>query len=114
MVEITVSSLAELDSVIETSPYVIADFGKDDCPGCNAMDRTLEQLKHVPEYSDVTLVKAKLETVGRQAFVDLRLRSAPSILLFKNGDEQYRFAGAQQTSTLMNAINTHLFEREVV
>jgi thioredoxin 1 len=108
MIEITVSSLDELDSVISGNPLVLADFGKDNCPGCSALDRTLEQLKGDPQYSQVTLVKAKVEQLGRQAFVDLGLKQAPSLLMYRDGDEMYRMSGFTNPASVRSTIDEHL------
>lgn len=108
MIELTVSTLDELDTVVSEHPMVIADFGKDNCPGCNAMDRTLSELKADPKYQQVTLVKAKVENLGRQAVVDLGIKQAPSLLMFKDGDERYRMSGFSSKDSVTMTIDKHL------
>lgn len=104
-----VDSMEQLESAIGDSDDVMVVFSKDQCPACNTMGQWLDK-SFVPQEnnSSIRVVVAKLEKIGRQAIEDFGLRSMPTTLLFKRGDEVYRVPGFNGPSPIENAINTHL------
>lgn len=109
MKEISVNSLDEMDSVVGSDTTVLVKFSKDNCPGCTSLDQVIEsKLKNNEAYQGVTLVQAKLEVIGREAFMQMRLRSAPSVVMFKDGEEVYRMSGFTGADSFLYAVSTHL------
>ena len=104
-----IDSVEQLESTIGSEDNVMVVFSKDQCPACTTMGQWLDQ-KFVPESngSGVKVILAKLERVGRKVVEDFGLRTMPTTLLFKGGDEVYRVAGFQGPQPVVNAVNNHL------
>lgn len=104
-----VDTMEQLESAIDTGEDVMVVFSKDQCPACNTMGQWLDK-QFVPQEdnSKIRVVVAKLEKVGRKVVEDFGLRTMPTTLLFKGGDEVYRVPGFSGPSPIESAINTHL------
>mgnify|MGYP000978746440 CR=1 FL=1 len=104
-----VDSMEQLESVIDTGDDVMVVFSKDQCPACSTMGQWLDS-QFVPkeDNSKIKVVVAKLEKVGRKVVEDFGLRTMPTTLLFKRGDEVYRVPGFNGPAPMESAINTHL------
>lgn len=104
-----VESVEQLESEIDTGADVVVVFSKDQCPACNTMGQWLDN-QFVPkeENSKIKVVVAKLEQVGRKVVEDFGLRTMPTTLLFRGGDEVYRVPGFTGPAPVESAINTHL------
>ncbi len=104
-----VSHTDELESMIESTDSLMVVFSKEQCPACNTMGQWLDK-QFVPEsnQSGIKVVLAKLERVGRKVVEDFGLRTMPTTLLFKGGDEVYRVTGFQGPQPVVNAVNNHL------
>lgn len=104
-----VESAEQLESEIYGGENVMVVFSKEQCPACNTMANWLDQ-SFVPEENNsaIRVVVAKLEQVGRKVVEDFGLRTMPTTLLFKRGDEVYRVPGFQGPAPLQSAINAHL------
>lgn len=104
-----IDSVEQLESAIETEDNVMVVFSKDQCPACTTMGQWLDK-QFVPEsnQSGIKVVLAKLERVGRKVVEDFGLRTMPTTLLFKGGDEVYRVTGFQGPQPVNEAVNTHL------
>lgn len=101
-----ISSTAELEEAIEHDENVMVVFSKDNCPACATQRRWLDG--KAEELSPVKVVVAKLEKLGRTIVEDFGLRTMPTTVLFKNGDEVYRVPGFHGPTSVENAINAHL------
>ena len=101
--------MEQLESEIDSGENVMVVFSKDQCPACNTMGQWLDK-SFVPQEdnSKIRVVVAKLEQVGRKVVEDFGLRSMPTTLLFRRGDEVYRIPGFTGPAPLENAINMHL------
>ncbi len=104
-----VGTIAELEDAIDTNDSVMVVFSKDQCPACNTMGRWVED-KFIPDESNSTVkvVMAKLEKLGRGVVDSFTLRTMPTTVLFKGGDEVYRVPGFNGPAPIENAINAHL------
>ncbi len=107
MKEISIESLDHLDEVVASNPLVIAKFGKDNCPGCNALDITLQNMRSKAEYTEVVVANVKLEKIGRDEFITVA-RAAPTTLLYRYGDEVYRLNSFTGAVPFISAVDQHL------
>ena len=84
---------------------VIVDFWADWCGPCKMMAPVFSQL--AAEMAD-SVRFAKVDTEqARDISARFNIRSIPTIILFKNGQEINRVAGAMDQQNLRHWINTH-------
>ncbi len=105
------TSMEQLESFIDDGEAVMVVFSKDQCAACSSMDNWLENnflQRQTANDSSLRVVKAKLEAIGASAVQDFGLRTMPTTVLFKGGDEVYRVAGFNGPAPVEAAINTHL------
>jgi thioredoxin 1 len=74
-----------------TNGKVLLDVWKDGCMPCLRMNPTIEKLDS--ELSDVLFVKMKADDNVEYAVSELKVRSAPTFILFDNGVELKRTSG---------------------
>jgi thioredoxin-related protein len=104
-----VSHTDELESMIESTDSLMVVFSKEQCPACNTMGQWLDQqFTPNPDNSGVKVVIAKLEKLGRRVVEDFSLRTMPTTLLFRRGDEVYRVPGFTNAAPVESAVNAHL------
>ncbi len=85
---------------------VLVDFWATWCPPCRIQNPILEELAQ--EVSDVaTITKLDVDDHGSIAS-RFRVRSIPTLILFKDGEMVERYTGVQQKETLKAAIQKHL------
>jgi len=106
--EIDIGALSELDDVSRQHRLVLAYFGKDNCPGCVSLDQLLNKLKGEGALEGMVIAKTKVEKIGPEAFREMGLRSAPSLILFRDNDEVYRLSGFTGERPVREAISEHL------
>ena len=90
-------------------PAALADFYKDNCPGCKMLDASLAKLT-ASEFENVVLIKAKLEVLGEDFFKGLGLRQTPSLIAYRDGAEVERLPGFQPPKTLEAWIRANLLK----
>ena len=90
-------------------PAAMADFYKDNCPGCKMLDASLAKLT-APEFEGLVLIKAKLEVLGEDFFKGLGLRQTPSLIAYRDGAEVARLPGFQPPKTLEAWVHKHLLQ----
>lgn len=100
-------TVEDFHKIIAEHPAVMADFYKDNCPGCKMLDASLSKLT-APEFEDVVLVKAKLEVLGEEFFKGLGLRQTPSLIAYRGGAEAARLPGFQPPKALEAWVHTHI------
>ncbi len=85
---------------------VLVDFWATWCPPCRIQNPILEELAQ--EISDVaTITKLDVDDHGSVAG-RFGVRSIPTLILFRDGEEVERYVGVQQKETLLAAIESYL------
>lgn len=106
-----IESIEQLESAIEHEDALMVVFSKEQCPACDNMsmwlDKRYETEVEMQQKSPVKVVLAKLERLGRNVVDSFGLRTVPTTLLFKGGDEVYRVAGFQGPQPVVNAIQSN-------
>ena len=90
--------------ISENGKLVIADFYSDSCVPCKRMSPLLAELEE--EYADsVKLVKLNINFDAETA-EKYEVTAVPTLVFFKNGEEQTRIVGAVKKAELVDKINT--------
>lgn len=104
-----VDSMEQLEQTINQEEELMVVFSKEQCPACDTMGRWLDsQFPQQNPHPKLKVVLAKLEKIGRDAVQDFSLRTVPTTLLFRQGDEVYRVPGFNNPNSLLHAVSTHL------
>jgi len=100
-------SQSNFDEVIVNSDIpVVVDFWAPWCGPCKMMEPTF---KSVAKDYPIKVVFAKVNTQNEQNLgARFGIRSIPTIVVFKNGDEIQRVSGALDESSLKSLVNSHL------
>ena len=90
--------------ISDKDKLVIADFYSDSCIPCKRMSPVLAELEE--EYADsVKLVKLNINFDGETA-EKYDVTAVPTLVFFKNGEEQTRIVGAVKKADLVDTINS--------
>jgi thioredoxin 1 len=94
---------AEFDSeVLSAELPVLADFYSDSCIPCKRMSPILSQLE--AEYADKIKI-VKINTNFEKELVEkYSIQAAPTLILFKNGEEVSRIRGAAKKDEIITLI----------
>ena len=108
VIDVDVENFDEL--VIEQSRtrIVVIDLWADWCPPCIALDPVLKKI--ISEY-DGQVVLAKIEAdEGDNMKIAGRynVRGFPTVILFRNGEEQDRFSSMQSPAFVRDFIDRHI------
>ncbi|TQS39195.1 hypothetical protein Golomagni_00281 [Golovinomyces magnicellulatus] len=89
-----ISSPEELESLLQSSRIVVADFFADWCGPCNAIAPFYEELSaHLSIPNQITFVKINVETYQRIA-ATFAITAMPTFIVFKNAEIVERIKGA--------------------
>lgn len=81
---------------------VMADFYSDSCVPCKRMSPVLAELE---EQTGVKLVKLNVNFDGQTA-AEYGVTAVPTVIFFRNSEEQQRVTGAVKKAQLEEIINT--------
>lgn len=90
--------------ISDKDKLVIADFYSDSCVPCKRMSPVLAELEE--EFADsVKLVKLNINFDAETA-EKYEVIAVPTLIFFKNGEEQTRIVGAVKKAELVDTINS--------
>jgi thioredoxin 1 len=91
--------------IIKSDVPVIVDWYAEWCGPCKAMGPILEQLK--AELGDsVKIIKVDTDDNPELA-IEYQIRSIPTIMIFKNGENLYRESGIKTKEALISLVQKH-------
>ncbi|MGB0562511.1 MAG: thioredoxin [Spirulinaceae cyanobacterium] len=95
-----------LEELIATEPLLVVDYTATWCGPCRVIAPILERIAN--EFSDrLTVVKIDFEQNKRSA-TQHKIRSLPTVLVFKQGKEVARIIGSSADETYRNTLAQHL------
>lgn len=95
-----------ITEVLQSDKPVIADFFLDGCVPCKRLSPLLYEIEK--EFGD-TLKIAKINAGLNEDLVDeYEVQSAPTLIFFKNGEEEERLHGALTKVQLVNTIKKYI------
>lgn len=104
METIKLSSLDHLNEVTSQNANVLLIVSKNACPACENLAKALENVDALKQaLSGVTVVIAKMEEV-RNIVTSFGLRSAPTMILFKDDEEVSRVVGFTHPKIVIEAL----------
>lgn len=89
------------EKVIRRSGLAVVDFYTDTCVPCKRMVPVLTALEN--QYPDVFIAKVNA-AYEKELAEKYQIRSTPTVILFKNGEEAVRFSGAKRKEELEKLI----------
>ena len=99
------------EKVMYSDTLVIADFWAKWCSPCHALSPILTDISH--EMSDkVKIVKINVDE-QEELSEQFKVESMPTLILFKNGQELNRIVGVKDKESIVEAIKSELFMKEV-
>jgi thioredoxin 1 len=105
MERITLNSVDQLNALTAARSNVLIIVSRSNCPGCDALERTLEHHAELrTALADTVVGIAKVEHMPNITQV-FALRQAPSMILFKDDDEVARITGFQAPHPLIQALH---------
>lgn len=107
------TSIDHLNEVTTTKSQVLLIISRNNCPGCDALQRALDgndQLRQA--LSGIVVALAKLEVIPAlpQTF---GVRQVPSMILFREDNEVFRLTGFATPQPLLKVLQEH-FTPQVV
>ena len=93
------------DGILQTDQPLLVDFWADWCGPCRAVAPTLEELGQ--DYQGrATIAKLNVDENPESA-LRYSVRSIPTMILFKNGEEKERLVGAQAKKIIAAMLDRH-------
>ena len=97
------TQLSEFESVIAKNQLVLVDFYTTWCEPCKVLDQVLDRINSkLPEDGEILKVDSEVFD-GLANHYDIR--SAPVLILFKNGEVIWRLSGFMMDNELLQTIN---------
>ena len=98
--------MSDFKEIIASSKPTLVDFFATWCGPCKMQSPILEQLK-AKIGDEATILKVDVDKAPDIA-AEYMVRSVPTIIIFKNGEPQWRTAGLTQFEVLEDKIRTQL------
>lgn len=98
--------MSDFKEIIASSKPTLVDFFATWCGPCKMQSPILEQLK-AKIGDEATILKVDVDKAPDIA-AEYMVRSVPTIIIFKNGEPQWRTAGLTQLEVLEDKIRTQL------
>lgn len=92
----------DFDEIIKSDKPVLVDFFATWCGPCKMQSPILEQLKSKVG-DEAVIVKIDVDR-NPELSAKYQVRSVPTLIIFKNGEQQWRASGLQQ----LEMLETHL------
>lgn len=93
------------EEVLEKEGVVLVDFFANWCGPCKMLTPVIHELAQ--ETNGVNFVKVDVDENGKVA-MDYEVQSIPTVMIFKNGELQERFAGFRPKAEISQILNKYL------
>ena len=80
----------------------LVDFYADWCPSCRLLSHVMNEVAN--ERQDVTVGKLNIDSEDELA-AKYRVKSIPTLIVFKNGEEKTRLVGAKSKRAILAALS---------
>ncbi|MDI9339633.1 MAG: thioredoxin [Sediminibacterium sp.] len=97
--------MSSFKDLINSGKPVLVDFSAEWCGPCKMMAPILEQVKH--QIGDKAVVIKVDVDKNPSASGAYGIRSVPTLLIIKNGEEKWRQAGVIQAPDLLRVLNLY-------
>lgn len=98
--------MSEFNDMINSDKPTLVDFFATWCGPCKMQGPVLEQLKNKVG-DDANIVKIDVDR-NPDLSAQYQIRSVPTIIIFKNGEPQWRASGLQQLEVLEDKIRIQM------
>jgi thioredoxin 1 len=82
----------------------VVDFFAAWCAPCKGQTVVFNYLKKDSNFEDVQFLKFDVDNDDREVSNDFEIESIPTLIIFKDGQEEFRFIGVTGADVLMKAI----------
>lgn len=82
----------------------VVDFFADWCAPCKGQTVVFNYLKKNSDFEDVQFLKFDVDNDDREVSNDFEIQSIPTLIIFKNGQEEFRFVGVTGADELTSII----------
>lgn len=97
--------MEKFNDIIKSEKLTLVDFFATWCGPCKMMHPVLEQLK--AELGDsIRIIKIDVDN-NEEISAEYNIQSVPTLMLFKNGNVEWRASGAMSAKELKSVIEQH-------
>jgi thioredoxin 1 len=82
----------------------IVDFFAEWCPPCKGQGVIFDYLEKNGSIKNVKFLRLDVDNEGNDVARDFEIKSIPTIIIFKDGQEKFRFVGVTSSSILTTAV----------